>query len=322
VPPRDSMADRVSVLIPCYNGARYLPAAIESALAQTLRPVAVMVVDDGSTDGSADIARRYARHGVEVVAQTNRGVSAARNAALRKTDGEWCVFLDADDELAPDFLRTQQAAGKAAEADIVFGSFVMSWPDGRRLKRRAMPADATIDEALSRVLGAWWYPPNAILWRTRFLRDLGGWDETLSRNEDGELVARALLRRPRLTSNFEGYAIYRQHFSGMRVSGRKNERAIQSNFRIGESIAATLSSASDLTGAKQQLAASMFELAEEAHVLGYHPLGQQIEHLARRLGPYRGRGTLMHRLGTRVLGIEGKAKLAARVRSLRSRMGS
>jgi glycosyltransferase involved in cell wall biosynthesis/SAM-dependent methyltransferase len=87
----------VSIVIPCFNQARFLSEAIESALSQTHRAVEVVVIDDGSADGTAEVAARYAE--VRYVRQPNSGLAAARNAGLRHSTGRYVVFLDADDRL-------------------------------------------------------------------------------------------------------------------------------------------------------------------------------------------------------------------------------
>jgi hypothetical protein len=102
---------RFSIVIPCYNAERWLAGAIQSCLDQTARDLEVIVVDDGSTDGSGAIAEaavaRDAR--VRVIHQANQGVGAARNAGLAIASGEYVSFLDADDLLAPDKLAVQGA---------------------------------------------------------------------------------------------------------------------------------------------------------------------------------------------------------------------
>ena len=114
----------VSVLIPCYNRERSLGEAVQSALAQSRPPAEVVVVDDGSTDGSAAVAERLNRPGtppVRVIRQANAGAAAARNRGLAECRGEWVAFLDSDDVWAPDKLERQLAAADAApDADLVF----------------------------------------------------------------------------------------------------------------------------------------------------------------------------------------------------------
>src|SRR5512133_1459141 len=94
---------KVSVIVPCYNGAKYLKAAIESALNQSHPDVEVVVVNDGSRDDSGAIARAFG-DAIVYVEQENRGLSAARNAAIRASSGEFITLLDADDILLPDCI--------------------------------------------------------------------------------------------------------------------------------------------------------------------------------------------------------------------------
>jgi glycosyltransferase involved in cell wall biosynthesis len=110
----------VSVMIGVYDGAPYLGEAIESVLGQDYEPVELIVVDDGSTDGSGDVARGFP--GVHVVRQENAGNGAARNRAVEEASGELYAFLDADDRFTPGKLRLQKAVLDAdPELDMVFG---------------------------------------------------------------------------------------------------------------------------------------------------------------------------------------------------------
>src|SRR5436309_2384320 len=93
----------VSVIIPCYNQGHFLADAIERALEQSYRPLEVIVVDDGSSDESSEVARRF--EGVRLMRQPNRGLSAARNAGLAASAGDYLVFVDADDRLLRDALQ-------------------------------------------------------------------------------------------------------------------------------------------------------------------------------------------------------------------------
>ena len=114
------MKPLLSVMIGAYNAAPYLGEAIESVLAQDYEPVELIVVDDGSTDGTAEVARSFAD--VTVVSQENGGNGAARNRAVENASGELYAFLDADDRFTPGKLRLQKDALDADPGlDMVFG---------------------------------------------------------------------------------------------------------------------------------------------------------------------------------------------------------
>jgi len=100
------MQPRISVVIPVYNGSKYLPDALASVVNQTLKPYEIIVVDDGSTDGSADIAKAFGEK-IIVLSQANRGESAARNVGINAASGDWIAFLDADDVWLPEKLERQ-----------------------------------------------------------------------------------------------------------------------------------------------------------------------------------------------------------------------
>jgi glycosyltransferase involved in cell wall biosynthesis len=107
-------------MIGAYNAAPYLGEAIESALSQDYEPIELIVVDDGSTDETADVARSFAQ--AKVIQQENGGNGAARNLAVANASGELYAFLDADDRFTPGKLSRQKAALDAdPDLDMVFG---------------------------------------------------------------------------------------------------------------------------------------------------------------------------------------------------------
>ena len=117
----DSDAPLVSVLMPVYNRERYLAAAIESVLAQRYRPLEIVVVDDGSTDGSAEVARRYAPT-VRYDLQPHGGIAAARNRTLELARGAYYAFLDSDDLWVLGQLDAQMEVMRSRpDLDLLFG---------------------------------------------------------------------------------------------------------------------------------------------------------------------------------------------------------
>jgi glycosyltransferase involved in cell wall biosynthesis len=110
----------MSVMIGAYNAAPYLGEAIESVLAQDYEPIELIVVDDGSTDGTTEVARSFPE--VKVIQQENGGNGAARNRAVENASGELYAFLDADDRFTPGKLSLQKRALEAEPGlDMVFG---------------------------------------------------------------------------------------------------------------------------------------------------------------------------------------------------------
>jgi glycosyltransferase involved in cell wall biosynthesis len=101
----DIMQSNISVIIPLYNKAAEIERTLRSVLEQSLQPLEIIVVDDGSTDGSAAIVERVGGERVRLIRQQNRGVSAARNKGIELSRGEYVAFLDGDDRWQPDYLK-------------------------------------------------------------------------------------------------------------------------------------------------------------------------------------------------------------------------
>ena len=137
---RDESAPSISVVIPCYNAAAFLRATIESILGQTQPVLEVIVVDDGSTDDSANIAESFGPP-VRVIRQPNQGESAARNRGIEAAAGEWVAFLDADDLWLPTKVELQAEAIRSAPADVVCvtGDFLL-FGEGQEERLCSLPA--------------------------------------------------------------------------------------------------------------------------------------------------------------------------------------
>ena len=114
------MSPAVSVVIPCYNQGVFLPEAVESVLKQTMQDFEIIVINDGSTDEAGlDIVQNFPK--TTVLHQTNKGVSAARNAGIRAARGAYIIPLDADDKFAPDYLAKAAAIlEKNQEVGVVY----------------------------------------------------------------------------------------------------------------------------------------------------------------------------------------------------------
>ncbi len=228
------MQPLVSVLIAAYNAEPWLAETLDSALGQTWPRTEVIVVDDGSTDGTLAVARRY-RGRVRVVAQENAGACAARNAALALAQGDFVQYLDADDLLDPEKIEVQ-VRRLAGEPPGTVASSAWSRFYGDDLGTADLtpqPGWRDFDPAHTWLIEAWkgcgmmplfgWLIPRAVA------EAAGPWDETLRRNQDGEYNARVLTRAAKIAFCPEAWGYYRSGMAGS-ISRRRDDGALRSLF--------------------------------------------------------------------------------------------
>ena len=188
---------RASLIIPTYNHARVLGAAIDSALAQTVNAVDVIVVDDGSTDETGAVLARYAGR-VRVLRQENRGLSAARNAGLAAARGTFVSFLDADDVMAPTKLAAQLEVLERSPAigwtycDVLMET-VATGTTARASERFGYAARALDGWLFPELIHGNFIPAIAPLVRRTALEAAGGFDERLTALEDWDMWLRLSL---------------------------------------------------------------------------------------------------------------------------------
>lgn len=209
--PEPDAAELVSVVIPCFRQAHFLPEAIESVLAQDHPDLEVIVVDDGSPDNVEAVVSRYP--GVRCLRQPNGGLAAARNAGLQQARGAFLLFLDSDDRLLPEAigLGLEQLRGDPA-AMMAAGTWLLIGEEGEPL-----PADPPQqpEEAYPALLESCFIStPAAVLYRRALFEQIGGFDPTVSASADYDLYLRtAAAHRVRLHSH--PVAEYRRHGANM-----------------------------------------------------------------------------------------------------------
>ncbi len=221
----------VSIIIPCYNAAPWLGAAVSSALAQTWPRVEVIVVDDGSTDESVAVAGSFSQRGVKVVSQPNQGASAARNHGLRLAHGEFIQFLDADDLLGPEKIAVQMARLDGAESGFIAScewSRFHTDPAEARFNPEPVWRDLSgMEFLLSHYEYGWMMQPAAWLCPRPLLDKAGPWDERLTLNDDGEYFCRVVLAARGILFCPGARVYYRSGLSGS-LSRRKDAKSIRS----------------------------------------------------------------------------------------------
>jgi FkbM family methyltransferase len=207
---------RVSVIVPCFNAREWIRDALRSVLDQDMGDVEIIVVDDGSTDGSPEIiAREYPE--VELVRSEHRGPSTARNLGTRRSTGDYIQYLDADDLLGSGKLELQLRALADTGADVVYGDWLELRPTpsgtgelvtGRRVARRI---DGAPEIAL---FTDFWSPPAAYLFRRGIVERVGGWRADLPVIQDARFVLDCALHGGRFVYCPGEAARYRVHAGG------------------------------------------------------------------------------------------------------------
>lgn len=198
---KGSGALQFSVVIPLYNKQRYVGRAVESVLAQSHDQFELIVVDDGSTDGSAEVVRNVRDPRLRLIVQDNGGEAAARNAGIRAATGSHIAFLDADDRWKPDFLAVMRSLIAAHPGAAIYGTNYEIVDDGSIVPGldgagRFVDRDGRLDYASA--LAHWCFPltSSSICVPAHMFDAVGMFDERLKLATDIDMWVRLTLAGP------------------------------------------------------------------------------------------------------------------------------
>lgn len=181
----------VSVIVPCYNQGHFLRAAIESAIAQSIKEWELIVIDDGSTDDTHRIAREFQDPRIRYFCQENRGLAAARNAGIRASRTPLIALLDSDDLWEPQFLEKMVAClNQNPDAAAAYCGYSFLDSDGNKI---GVPCTKTAHPGEFRriLLGEGnWLVPSTVVFRKLWAEQVGLFDESLRAVEDSDLWIR------------------------------------------------------------------------------------------------------------------------------------
>lgn len=212
---------KCSIIIPSYGQAQYLSQAIESALGQTYKDTEVIVIDDGSTDGSLEIAKGYVPR-VKLVAQANKGLASARNAGIMNSRGEYIFPLDADDILAADCIEKVIETAMGTHADVIAPSLLCF--NGELAQETILIPNPTFDD---------FKEGNRIAYCSAIRRDalleVGGYSpkmDTLGGWEDLWMWYALMERGKKIVTIPEPLVFYRVKENSMWKDAQKNSKAL------------------------------------------------------------------------------------------------
>jgi glycosyltransferase involved in cell wall biosynthesis len=205
----------VSILIPAYNAEEWIAETLRSAVAQTWQPKEIIVVDDGSTDRTLEIARSFQSQEVRIISNEHLGAAATRNKALSESRGDYIQYLDADDLLAPDKIERQMEVvlRNPSKRTLYSGS----WAEFvyRHYRSEFMPSalwcDLTPVHWLMRKMRLGVFMQTGVWLVSRELAEAAGpWDTRLLGDDDGEYFCRVLVASDRVRFVPEARAYYRR----------------------------------------------------------------------------------------------------------------
>ncbi|MFN8010156.1 MAG: glycosyltransferase [Holophagaceae bacterium] len=247
----------VSIVVPCYNAERWIQETLDSVFVQTFADFEVIVVNDGSTDGSLKVLERVTDPRLRVFSQENRGQTAALNRGLAEARGAYIQYLDADDLLHPEKLARQMERLKGQPGCIATAEWARFY--GSPAEARFVPDGTWQDLAPVDWLVESWKDGGGMLFPALWLapRDLieriGPWREDLTLNNDAEYFTRLVLASKRVLFCAGARAYYRSGVPGS-LSGLKSEAGWRSQWQVLEACERYLLSAEDSDRSRRSLA--------------------------------------------------------------------
>ncbi len=310
-------SDTVSVIIPCYNAGRWLQEAIDSCLAQTYRPIEIVVVDDGSTDDSLAIMQSYGEQ-IRYETGPNRGGNPARNRGFDLSHGEYIQFLDADDYLLPDKIVRQVRFLRETGADVVYGDWRHQFHelDGS-VWQDDIHVSGVHEDVLESLLSGWWVASVALLWRRKVVIDSGGWDESLQAGQDRDFFLSVAMTGADARYQPGCHSIYRR-YGHVTVSTSNRLRWLESHQQILEKVEQRLMTDGRLTAKyRRAMAKSYFHTARNFYDIDRQRYRSLMDTVLRLDPEFLPQESPVYNWACRLMGFEKAEQLASMKRRSR-----
>ena len=303
----------IGVVIPAYKSADTLARTINSCLPH-MNPHDMIVVFDGPDPKAEQIARDASDKIRIVVMEAQSGAPVCRNEGLALTETDYVMFMDADDYVEGPLLELGSSTGRRENADVVLSPFCFEMPDGSRQVFYPHGRYGALDRKtiVSRWLAGDYTPPCAVIWRTEYVREIGGWDEYLAKNQDGDLMYRAVMLGARVSTSAHGLGVYVQSDDPRRITRSNTRNTLASQLAVLERVRVDLPNLDNAP--EEELAQAYYGLARLAYDGGVDEIGRIAERIARSLGLEGQPGTRGHEMLATVLGLRRKQRLIKFVR--------
>lgn len=212
--------ESVSIVVPCYKSEKLVGRTVSSLVSAGVPGGNIYVVEDGVYDNTGQILKNYldVNH---ICYEKNKGAPYARNIGLARVATKYVMFVDSDDFVSPGLIKGLVEAANKNVSDLALGPWRF---DGETRKSKAIrhPSKLPAKNWVTHWLIEEFVPPCSILWSTDFVKKIGGWDERLKQNQDGDIAIRAFMKARNVAYSEKGYSTYWQHDSDDRVSNAKD----------------------------------------------------------------------------------------------------
>lgn len=286
----------ISIIIPVYNGEKYLESTLRSAIGQTWQNTEILIIDDGSTDRSLAIAEGFTDKRIKIFHEQNSGSAVARNKGITESTGEYIQFLDADDLLSPNKIERQLNFLLAHPGYIAVCSTVHFFdgqdPFGGLPTRYESSFLFTTDDTpgfLCNLYGsnnnrASMIQTNAWLTAKDTIKKAGPWAEFYSPDDDGEFFCRAVLASAGVIYTDGCFNYYRKFRSShLNLASAKTQKAIEGKFRSFLLKKEHLLNATNNIDARNAIIVLAMNLASEAYTID-RKISRNLLHIVKKLG--------------------------------------
>lgn len=232
---------KISIVIPSYKAEKYISRAIDSIMLQKNIIPEIVVVIDGILDNTEKILKKYDNKIKTIVFPQNQGAQIARNTGLKSITSNYVMFLDSDDYLEGDlYLYSLWKSMEENNASIAFGPCKFTGENYPTILRYPSMQETCEDVIYRWLLGKSGPNPSCILWRKNEVIRIGAWNESIKKNQDGEIILRAMINSCKVSASQVGFGVYWQYASNNRVSKKISPEAYKSQEEIEQLVTHSL----------------------------------------------------------------------------------